>query len=209
VAATPKPLPEEPASLYKLKAPFAGTILDRELVVPGVAVDVTHRIFTLANLEHVWVEANINPSNLPYVQDDENVSISFKSDAYPGKTFQARLLYTGDLVVEKTQAVTLLARADNPERLLKPGMYIDVALSVQSRERIPTVPSEALLSDDDHWIAFVRVGPDEFEMREVQTRGPGNGRAAIFSGLHPGEEVVTKGAFKLKSELIRLASSDS
>jgi cobalt-zinc-cadmium efflux system membrane fusion protein len=203
-----KPLPEEPASLYKLKAPFAGTILDRELVVPGVAVDVTHRIFTLANLDHVWVEANINPSNLPYVQSDENVTITFDSDAYPGKKFEARLLYTGDLVVEKTQTVTLLARAENPERLLKPGMYIDVALSVRSQEQIPSVPSEALLSDDDRWIAFVRIGPDEFEMREVQTRGPGEQRAAIVSGLSPGEEVVTRGAFKLKSEWIRLASSE-
>ncbi|WP_337177204.1 efflux RND transporter periplasmic adaptor subunit [Paludisphaera sp.] len=204
----PHPLPEGPASLYKLKAPFAGTILDRELVVPGVAVDVTHRIFTLANLEDVWVEANINPSNLPYVQSEDKVSITFESDAYPGKVFDARLLYTGDLVVEKTQTVTLLARADNPERLLKPGMYIDVALSVRSEEQLPSVPSEALLSDDDRWIAFVRVGPDEFEMREVQTRGPGEGRAAIVSGLEPGEEVVTRGAFKLKSEWIRLASSE-
>src|SRR5690606_22588882 len=105
----PKPLPEEPASLYKLKAPFDGTILDRELVVPGVAVDVTHRIFMLANLGNVWIEANINPSNLPYVQSDENVTITFESDAYPGRKFDARLLYTGDLVVEKTQTVTLLA----------------------------------------------------------------------------------------------------
>lgn len=207
--ADPKPLPEEPASLYRLKAPFAGTILDRELVVPGVAVDVTHRIFTLANLEHVWVEANINPNNLPYVQDDENVSITFDCDAYPKKQFSARLLYTGDLVVEKTQTVTLLARAENPERLLKPGMYIDVALSVRSQEQVPSVPSDALLSDDERWIAFVRTGPEEFEMRDVTTRRVGEERTAVSTGLKPGEEVVTKGAFKLKAEWIRLASSES
>ncbi|WP_165251598.1 efflux RND transporter periplasmic adaptor subunit [Paludisphaera soli] len=207
--AEPKPLPEEPASLYKLKAPFAGTILDRELVVPGVAVDVTHRIFTLANLENVWVEANINPSNLPYIHDDANVSITFSSDAYPEKQFQARLLYTGDLVVEKTQTLTLLARAENADRFLKPGMYIDVALAVKSTEQMPSVPSSALLSDDERWVAFVRTGPEEFEMREVKTRGPGEDRTAVFSGLRPGEEVVTRGAFKLKSEWIRLASSDS
>jgi len=206
--AEPKPLPEEPASLYKLKAPFAGTILDRELVVPGVAVDVTHRIFTLVNLENVWIEANINPSNLPYIHDDENVAITFTSDAYPEKAFKARLLYTGDQVLEKTQTLTLLARAENPERFLKPGMYIDVALSVKSDEQLPSVPSSALLSDDEGWVAFVRTGPEEFEMREVKTRGPGEDRAAVLSGLKPGEEVVTRGAFKLKSEWIRLASSE-
>ncbi|WP_165074106.1 efflux RND transporter periplasmic adaptor subunit [Paludisphaera rhizosphaerae] len=213
VAATepvaPKPLPEEPASLYKLKAPFSGTILDRELIVPGVAVDVTHRIFTLANLEHVWVEANVNPSNLPYVHDGENVTISFSSDVYPEKQFTARLLYKGDLVAEKTQTLTLLSRAENADRLLKPGMYVDVALQVRSDEQVPSVPSDALLSDDERWIAFVRTGPEEFEMREVKTRGPGEDRTAVFSGLRPGEEVVTRGAFKLKAEWIRLASSDS
>ncbi len=208
-AGGPTPLPEEPASLYKLKAPFAGTILDRELIVPGVAVDVSYRLFTLANLDHVWIEANINPSNLPFVQSDEDVSIAFESDAYPGRQFQARLLYTGDMVVEKTQTVTLLARAENLDHSLKPGMYIDVALGVRSEERVPSVPSEALISDDDRWIAFVRVGAEEFEMREVETRGPGETRAAIAAGLEPGEEVVTKGAFKLKAEWLRLASSES
>jgi len=199
---------EQPASLYKLKAPFDGTILDRELVVPGVPVDVAHRIFTLANLEWVWIEANINPSNLAHIHEDKDVTIGFTSDAYPERRFEAKLLYTGDLVTEKTQTVTLLARAENPDRLLKPGMYIDVDLSVRSNEKAASIPSEALVSDDERWIVFARTGPEEFQLREVKTRGPGEDRVAVFSGLKPGDEVVTRGAFKLKAEWIRMASSE-
>jgi len=204
-----KPSPKVPASLYKLKAPFAGTILDRELVVPGVAVEIANRIFTLANLDHVWIEANINPTNLVHLRNDRHVDVRFTSDAYPEQEFDAKVLYSGDMVIEKTQTVTLLARAENPEHQLKPGMYIDVTVSVRSEEKVPSVPSNALLSDDDRWIAFVRVGQEEFELRDVKTNGPGEARAAVFSGLKPGEEVVTHGAFKLKAELIRMASSDS
>jgi membrane fusion protein, heavy metal efflux system len=204
-----KPSSNVPASLYKLKAPFAGTILDRELVVPGVAVEVAHRIFTLANLDHVWIEANINPANLVHLRNDRHVEVRFTSDAYPEQEFEAKVLYSGDMVIEKTQTVTLLARAENPEHLLKPGMYIDVTVAVRSDGKVPTVPSNALLSDDDRWIAFVRTGPEEFELRDVKTRGPGEARASVFSGLNPGEEVVTRGAFKLKAEWIRMASSDS
>ncbi len=201
-------LPEQPASLYKLKAPFDGTVLDRELVVPGVPLDVTHRIFTLANLDRVWIEANINPGNLAHIHDDGNVTIGFTSDAYPDRHFEAKLLYTGDLVTEKTQTVTLLARAENPDRLLKPGMYIEVDLSVRSEKKVTTVSSDALVSEDERWVVFVRTGPEEFELREVQTRGPAEERAAITSGLESGEEVVTQGAFKLKAEWIRMASSE-
>lgn len=201
-------LPGQPASLYKLKAPFDGTVLDRELVVPGVPLDISHRIFTLANLDTVWIEANINPGNLAHIHEDKDVTIGFTCDAYPDRQFEAKLLYTGDLVTEKTQTVTLLARAENPERLLKPGMYIEVDLSVRSEEKVPSIPSDALVSDNERWIVFARTGPEEFQLREVETRGPSEERAAISSGLRPGEEVVTQGAFKLKAEWIRMASSE-
>lgn len=205
-----KPSETVPASLYKLKAPFDGTILDRELVVPGVAVEVAHRIFTMANLDRVYIEANVNPTNLANLRNDSKLDVRFTSDAYPEQEFEAKLLYSGDMVLEKTQTVTLLARAENPDHLLKPGMYIDVTVGVASERSSPSVPSNALISNDDHWIAFVRVGPEEFEVRDVQTRGPGeSARAAVFSGLKEGEEVVTQGAAKLKAELISMASSDA
>ena len=175
-----------------------------------MTVEVAHRIFTMANLDRVLIEANINPTNLVHLRNDRKLDLRFTSDAYPEQEFKAKILYPGDMVIEKTQTVTLLARADNPDHLLKPGMYIDVTVGVSSDENMPSVPSNALISNDDHWIAFVRVGPEEFEVRDVQTRGPGEeARAAVFSGLKPGEEVVTHGAFKLKAELIRMASSDA
>jgi multidrug efflux pump subunit AcrA (membrane-fusion protein) len=205
-----KPSATVPASLYKLKAPFDGTILDRELVVPGVVVEVAHRLFTMANLDQVYIEANVNPSNLAHLRNDRHLELRFTSDAYPEEEFEAKLLYSGDMVLEKTQTVTLLARADNPDHRLKPGMFIDVTLGVRSDEKTPSVASNALVSNDEHWMAFVRVGPEEFEVRDVQTRGPGEeARAAVFSGLQPGEEVVIHGAAKLKAELIRMASSDA
>ena len=56
-------LTDAPVSTYSIWAPFDGTILDREMIVPGVAVDTTHRIFTLANLSTVWVEASVHESD--------------------------------------------------------------------------------------------------------------------------------------------------
>src|SRR5262249_3030275 len=55
-----KALADAPVSSYSIWAPFDGAILDREMIVPGVAVDSTHRIFTLADLSTVYVEANIH-----------------------------------------------------------------------------------------------------------------------------------------------------
>ena len=65
--ALPKPK-DTPVSTYSIWAPFDGTILDREMIVPGVAVDTTHRIFTLANLSTVWVEASVHESDFEHAR---------------------------------------------------------------------------------------------------------------------------------------------
>ena len=86
---------EAPVSTYSIWAPFDGTILDREMIVPGVAVDTTHRIFTLANLSTVWVEANIHESDFDMLARSRGGKIRFRSPAYPEREFEGEVIYTG------------------------------------------------------------------------------------------------------------------
>ena len=135
VGARPSPDPklqETPVSTYSIWAPFDGAILDREMIVPGVAVDTAHRIFTMANLSSVWVEASIPESDFDVLARSRNGKVRFRSPAYPGHKFEGEVIYAGDLVEEQSRTVKLLAQAQNPERLLKPGMFLEVESSAPS-----------------------------------------------------------------------------
>lgn len=199
---------ETPVSAYALRAPFDGTILDRETIVPGVFVDTTHRLFTIANLSSVWVEASVHESDFAELSDSRGGRVRFRSPAYPDREFAGEVTYTGDLVDEKSRTVKLLARADNPERVLKPGMFVEV--KILNREARPAVqiPVTALLTEGDSTFVYIKTGPDRFIRREIETDDAEGEKVTVLTGLNPGEEVVVDGGYQIKAEALRLASSE-
>jgi multidrug efflux pump subunit AcrA (membrane-fusion protein) len=199
---------EAPVSTYSIWAPFDGIILDRELIVPGVAVDTTHRIFTLANLATVWVEANVHEGDFDRLARSRGGKVRFRSPAYREQEFEGEVIYTGDLVDEKSRTVKLLARASNPDRLLKPGMFVEVQVLSPRGKTAPLVPAAALLTRGNRTVVYVRTGPDQFTSREVDVESPRGDTAIVRGGLKPGEEVVVEGGFKLKSLAIGQADAE-
>ena len=188
-----------PISAYSIWAPFDGTIIDRQLVVPGVFVDTTHRIYQLADLSKVWVEVKVQEADFDELATNKGARVQFTSPAYPGRVFEGKVIYTGDLVDEKTRSIQLLAEASNPERLLKPGMWVDVEVISPETTHAVYVPRSSIQTEDDDRFVYVRVGPELFERRAVRLGTPDGDRMAILEGLEGGEDVVVRGAFKLKA----------
>jgi cobalt-zinc-cadmium efflux system membrane fusion protein len=201
-------LRETPVSTYCIWAPFDGTILDREMIVPGVAVDTTHRIFTMANLATVWVEASVPEGDFDLLaRSGRGGKVRFRSPAYLDRVFEGEVIYSGDLVDEKSRTVKLLAKAENPERLLKPGMFVEVEVLSPRTEAAVQVPASALLAEEGRAFVFVKKGADRFVRREVDAELPRGGIATIRRGLNEGDEVVVEGEFKLKALSVQLASA--
>jgi membrane fusion protein, heavy metal efflux system len=190
----------EPVSTYELRAPFDGTVMERDRIVPGLAVDGTHRLFTMAGLDNVWLEAYVHESDFDLLSNSKGGRVEFTSPAYPNEVFKGRVLYTGDMVDPQSRMVRLLATAPNPESKLKPGMFVNIEIQSQDVREVPKVPVSALLSDNDVFFVFVQTGPERFERRQVVVGRRSGKEAAIDRGLQPGEQVVVNGAFELKSK---------
>jgi membrane fusion protein, heavy metal efflux system len=199
---------EARVSAYALRAPFDGTILDRETIAPGVYVDTTHRVFMFADMSTVWVEADVHESDFGRLAASKGGLVKFHSPAYPGHEFEGRVTYTGDLVDEKTRRVKLLARAKNPGRQIKPGMFVEVRILSTEPKPAIQVPLSALLTDGEETFVYVKTGAEQFERRDVDAADPDDGRVTIRRGLKAGDDVVIEGGYKLKSEALRLASSE-
>lgn len=199
----------EPVSTYDIRAPFAGTILERGRIVPGVVIDGQEQLFTMADLSEVWVEAHVHEGDFYLLQAARGGSVAFTSPAYPGRTFEGKILYTGDLVDRQSRTIRMIAETANPDRLLKPGMFVEIRVRAKDPKELPLCPSTAILTEGDERFVFVRVGPERFRRRTIRTgrRDEEEDVVAVLEGLDPGDRVVVAGAYELKAEMIAEGAS--
>jgi RND family efflux transporter MFP subunit len=196
---------DEDVTFYQIAAPFDGTIIMRT-AVPSQRAEPTDVLFVLADLRSVWVSAKVPESDVDKIPRFKDASYRLTATAYPGREFSARLLSVGTMVDPQTRTVALLAQTDNPDDLLKLGMFVRIMLDSKTTEAILTVPTSAVIEIETGKYVFSPLGQDsdgqKFGLRPVETGRESNNRVEIKAGLSAGDEVVTAGAFILKSELI-------
>ena len=184
-------------------APFDGTIIDKTCVLSQKA-ETADRLFTVADLSDVWVQANIPESDFGLLAKFQNGTIHVTAAAYPGRAFEARLLSVGSVVDPATRTVALLAQTKNPDNLLKLDMFVRIVLDTTAKTHVLTVPAAAVVEIEGRKGVFRPSGSDgrTFTFHPVKLGREAEGRQVVLAGLEPGQQIVTQGAFLLKSELI-------
>lgn len=187
---------------YTVTAPFDGTIISRS-AVPSQRAEPTDILFTLADLSRVRVQASIPESNLAVLPSLSSGTVRVTAAAYPGKTFEAKVLTVGAQVDPATRTVSLIAETDNPQGLWKLGMLVWVAIDSPKTEVVTTVPDAAVVEIDGKTGVFLpHKDGKTFTFHPVTVGRQVQGRNVVTSGVSSGQVVVTTGAFNLKSELI-------
>jgi len=189
--------PGDTLSIYSLKAPFAGAVIEKHMTL-GERVSPETSLFTIADLSFVWVLADIYEKDLSRVRTKEPAAVELV--AYPGQTWAGRLTYISNTLDEKTRTARCRVVLSNPDGLLKPGMFARVKIAVGSRAGVLTVPLAALQEIEGKTAVFVKEG-EKFLVRPVTLGEKDAAVAEVLSGLKEGEQVVADGSFVLKSEL--------
>ncbi|WP_165234624.1 efflux RND transporter periplasmic adaptor subunit [Aquisphaera insulae] len=215
---------DEDVTAYQLVAPFDGTVIAKAVVASQKA-ELNEVLYSVADLASVWVTANVPESDVAKLPTVEGGAIRLSSTAYGDRTFGAKLLSVGAIVDPQTRTVALLAQAENRDGLLRPGMFVRIALDSPTREQVLTVPRAALVEIDGKSGVFApsktprpgtaeaasEAGPDAlagFVFRPVVVGRELGDRVAVDGGIHEGDVVVTAGAYQLKSELILKETDD-
>lgn len=188
-----------------LRAPFTGRVVEREATL-GELVSPEDVLFTLADLSEVWLWVDLYERDLAHVEIGQRVEV--RLDAWPGETFAGELTYIADRLEPESRTVRARVDLPNPDRRLKPGMFGRVVLSASADQTGPpaiTVPRTAVQrggtpSEGAQSIVFVQTAPGRFERREVLLGRITDELAEVVSGLAEGDEVVTAGAFLLRSQ---------
>jgi len=186
---------------YPVIAPFDGTIISKDVVLLE-HVGPERQILTIADLSTVWVTADIYETHLPLLAQLHDQTIRLRCNAWPDRTFTARVFYAGDLVQESTRTIALRAIADNGEGLLKPGMFVTIELPTLETGDVLQVPESAVLDHEGQSFVFVQTGDEQFTRRDVTLGRRNRAAVEIRAGLQLHDRVVTGGGFALKSRML-------
>lgn len=195
---------------FGLLSPLSGTVVERN-ASPGQLVGPSSSLFTVADLHHVWISADVFESDLPRVRQGAPATVL--PQALPGEAFQGRVTYAGGVVDSATRTFKVRVEVPNPTRRLRPGMFAQVRISTLAAPGAapPVVPDIAVQELDRRQVVFVpgrRAG--EFIARPVVLGPPaGDGMVTVTGGLKSGDRIVTKGAFQLKAELTKASFGEA
>ncbi len=190
---------------YALTSPIDGEVIARA-VSPGVEVQGQYggnnpvELFTVGELDRVWLLADVYEMDLARVKVGSKVSV--KVVAYPTRAFTGKLDWISGTLDKGTRTIKVRCTFENPERLLKPEMYSTVSISVEERKAL-ALPRNAVLRMGEQTIVFVEVGKaadgrTKFERRPVSIdEGEGSAWLPVEHGVEKGTRVVVSGGVLL------------
>jgi membrane fusion protein, heavy metal efflux system len=174
-----------------IRSPITGTVVEK-LITPGQLLQAgTTPSFTVADLSHVWVMAQIFGADVTAVDvgDTATVITGIGSNDLPGKLTNISALVNPD-----TRSVVARVVVDNPRGILKKQMYVRVLIQARHESGGRLIPDSAVLRDDENLpFVYLAEADGSFSRRHV-TLGYRNGdQIDITDGLKDGDQIVIDG----------------
>jgi membrane fusion protein (multidrug efflux system) len=177
-----------------IRAPFAGRIGLRR-VSPGSFVDTSTVITTLDDISTIKLDFSVPETFLTVVKD--GMSIEASSIVYPDRLFAGLVASVDTRLDPVTRSVQVRARLPNADGLLKPGMFMTIALQ-RDHGNVLVAPEQSIVPEGNSQFVFV-VADGVVEKRSVVLGRRVPGFVVIAEGLSAGESVITEGTGKVQN----------
>ena len=177
-------------------SPTNGFVLNK-IAVDGARVTAGEPLFEIANLDRVWIQADVYESELQFIRLGAPATTTLSY--IPGRTWTGRVTFIAPTVDPMTRTVKVRSEFDNADGALKPDMFGDVVIQQPARQ-VVVVPDSAVLQTGTRSVVFVVKGDGTFEPREVSVGTKTDQVYEVRSGLKAGEKVVTQANFLIDSE---------
>jgi Cu(I)/Ag(I) efflux system membrane fusion protein len=182
-----------------------GVIIARDILA-GHGVTAGEVLMTIADLSHVWGDADVYQSDLLYVHVGMPLEISFPY--WRDRTFRGRVIFVSPTLDPETRTLKARLEIPNPELLLRPGMYGDAALDYVLGERL-SIPAEAVMFSGETTYAFKDGGAGRLIPTEVRVGARADGWYELLGGLEEGDRIVVSANFLVDSESSLKAALDA
>ena len=185
---------------FAVTAPFAGTVIEKKVTLGELATP-SEPMFTVADLSRVWIQAALPEAALSKVRVGASAKVTVP--AYPGETFTGKVGHIGAMLDKDTRTVAARIEVPNADGRLKPEMFATATIEAvgEKREAIALPDAAIVLLEGKPTIFVFEQGA--YEAREVEPGERIAGRTVLKSGVKPGDQVVTEGAYALKARKLK------
>jgi membrane fusion protein, copper/silver efflux system len=172
-----------------------GVVLKRN-VSPGLRFDRGFEFYRIADLSRVWILADVYRHQIPFIRRGASARIPI---AEASRTVTATVSPAEPIFDDATQTLKVRLEAANPQRALKPGMFVDLDFPIDLPATI-VVPADAIVDSGLRKTVFVDCGDGHFEPRLIETGWRMGDDVEVTKGLMAGERIVISGTFFIDSE---------
>jgi membrane fusion protein, heavy metal efflux system len=189
-------------STLVVPSPISGRVVTRN-AAPGLLTQpgTPPAPFQVADVSTMWMIANVIETDAPAFKVGQPVEA--RVPAYPDKTFKGHVTNVGSIIDPNTRRQLVRSEIEDPEHLLRSGMYASFVIRVGDPVRSLAVPEPGVVREGDGTMTvWTTRDSRHFVKRIVQTGIRQDGWVQILEGLQPGETVVTDGAVFLSNKLL-------
>ena len=182
-----------------VRAPGNGYIMHKTIQA-GSSIKAGSDLYHIADLSSIWVLAEVYENQIPFIREGQEVEVTITN--IPGKPLKGKIEYIYPHLEKGTRTQKLRIIIDNPELLLKPGMYADVVIFNDKQNDILSVSASAVIRNGSEKLVFVSYDPGKYKAQKIETGlyNETTDHIEVLSGLQEGDLVVTSGQFLLDSE---------
>lgn len=185
-----------PQRTVTFTAPVSGYVTAKP-VFAGMQVEPGTELYTVTDLSRVWIEADFYEYEAALLKVGQEAHITLPYD--PGASLTGKISLVYPVVDPGSRTLRVRFETDNPSLLLKPGMYANAELQIESAQGI-LVPDNAVIDTGDRQLVFIETAPGAFTPRSVRVGLRGDGQALLLEGVEENETVVVQANFLLDSE---------
>ena len=186
--------------VYELRAPITGFITEKNATEhEQFNNDNVQNLFTVSNLDDVWIMANV------FESDISKVKVGYAADvttlSYPDRHFRGHIDKVFNVLDPDSKVMKVRVRLANPGYLLKPEMYAQVRVENTEAVKALAVPAKSVVFDKDRNFVMVYRDRTHVETRPVTISKTVGDYSYVTQGLKPGDVVIAKDQLLVYDEL--------
>ena len=184
---------------FQIRAAIDGTLVAID-AGSGENVDEGRALFTVIDLDRVWLVARVFEPDLPRVEGARSAwfTVAGYDQPFAVDDTSAKLVTIGRVIDPRTRTAPVIFELDNRAGRLRIGNFAKVVIATGAPRRALAIPESAIVEDAGRPIAYVMVEGEAFERRPLRLGIRANRWVEVVDGVAAGEHVVTRGAYEIK-----------